>query len=114
MRAPRDGLRRRTHLMRQRSARVSHVQNTHSHYHVPEIGKKIASKANRAGGAARLDAPAVHKTMEVELALIPYEDERRQARELFSLPTATHHDPPTLYLLPTVPGSGKMLSLVVL
>src|SRR5262245_1861648 len=64
MRATRDLLRRRTHLMRKRAELLVHVQNTNSQYNLPEIGKKIAYKANRDGVAARVDDPAVHKTME--------------------------------------------------
>jgi hypothetical protein len=41
MRATRDLLRRRTHLMRKRAELLAHVQNTNSQYSLPEIGKKI-------------------------------------------------------------------------
>src|SRR4029434_8460416 len=47
MRATRDLLRRRTHLMRKRAELLAHVHNTKSPYTLPEIGKKIAYKANR-------------------------------------------------------------------
>src|SRR5215813_3355672 len=50
MRATRDLLRRRLHLTRKRAALLAHVQNTNSQYNLPEIGKKIAYKANRDGG----------------------------------------------------------------
>src|SRR5215471_16209046 len=53
MRATRDLLRRRTHLMRQRAELLAHVQQTNSQYNLPEIGKKIAYKANRDGVADR-------------------------------------------------------------
>jgi transposase len=45
MRATRDLLRRRLHLMRQRAELLAHVQQTNSQYTLPEIGKKIAYKA---------------------------------------------------------------------
>jgi hypothetical protein len=70
LRATRALRRRRTHLMRKRSALLAHVHKTNSQYNLPEIGKKIASKANRAGVAERLSDPAVPKTIEVDLALI--------------------------------------------
>jgi transposase len=114
MRATRDLLRRRTHLMRKRSDLLAHVQNTNSQYNLPELGKKIAYKANRAGVAERFDDPAVQKTIEVDLALITYDDELLQDLELSILKTAKHHDAQTLYLLQTVPGIGKILSLVLL
>src|SRR5215831_15088069 len=74
MRATRDLLRRRTHLMRKRSELLSQVQNTNSQYNLPEIGKKIAYQANRTGVAERFDDAAVQKTLEVDLALITYYD----------------------------------------
>ena len=114
MRATRDLLRRRTHLMRKRAELLAHVQNTHSQYHLPEIGKKIAYKANREGVAERFAEAAVQKTIEVDLALITYYDQLLKDLELSILKTAKDHDPHTLYLLQTVPGIGKILSLVLL
>jgi transposase len=46
MRATRDLLRRRTHLMRKRAELLAHVQHTNSQSNLPEIGKKIAYQAN--------------------------------------------------------------------
>jgi len=114
MRATRDLLRRRTHLMRKRAELLAHVQNTNSQYNLPEIGKKIAYKANREGVAERFDEAAVQKTIEVDLALITYYDQLLSDLELSILQTAKHHDANTLYLLQTVPGIGKILSLVLL
>jgi transposase len=114
MRATRDLLRRRTHLMRKRAELLSHVQNTNSQYNLPEIGKKIAYKANRGGVAERFPEPAVQKTIAVDLSLITYYDELLKELELFILKAAKHHDANTLYLLQTVPGIGKVLSLVLL
>ena len=114
MRATRDLLRRRTHLVRKRAELLSHVQNTHSQYNLPEIGKKIAYKANREGVAERFADPAVQKTIEVALALITYDDKLLQELELSILKTAKRHAANTLYLLHTVPGIGKILSLVLL
>jgi transposase len=114
MRATRDLLRRRTHLMRTRAELLAHVQQTNSQYNLPEIGKKIAYKANREGVAQRFEEAAVHKTIEVDLALITDYDELLKDLELFILKTAKHHDAHTLDLLQTVPGMGKILSLVLL
>jgi transposase len=114
MRATRDLLRRRTHLMRKRSELLAHVQNTNSQYNLPEIGKKIAYKANRDGVAERFADPAVQKTIEVDLALITYYDQLLGDLELSIIKAAKHQDANTLYLLQTVPGIGKILSLVLL
>ena len=114
MRATRDLLRRRIHLMRQRAALLTHIQQTNSQYNLPEIGKQIAYKANRDGVAERFPDPAVQKSIEVDLALIGHYDELLRDLELAMVTTAKQHDANTLYLLQTVPGIGKILSLVLL
>src|SRR2546426_8217820 len=114
MRATRDLLRRRMHLMRKRAELLGHIQNTNSQYNLPEIGKKIASKANRDGIAERFPDPAVQKSIEVDLALLDHYDRLLRDMELAILKTAQQHDANTLYLLRTVPGIGEILSLVLL
>jgi transposase len=114
MRATRDLLRRRMHLARKRGELLAHVQNTNSQYNLPAIGKKLAYKANRDGVAERFADPAVQKSIEVDLALITDYDELLRDVELTIVKTAKHHDAQTLYLLQTVPGIGKILSLVLL
>jgi transposase len=114
MRATRDLLRRRTHLMRKRAELFARVQNTNSQYNLPDIGKKIAYKANREGVANRFTDRAVQKNIEVDLALSTYDDKLLSDLELYILKTAKQHDAHTLYLLQTVPGIGKILSLVLL
>ena len=114
MRATRDLLRRRMHLMRKRAELLTHVQQTNCQYNLPEIGKKIAYKANRTGVAERFADPAVQKSMEVDLTLIDHYDRVLNDLELSILNTAKQHDAQTLYLLQTVPGIGKILSLVLL
>jgi transposase len=114
MRATRDRLRRRLPLTRKRAELLAHIQNTHSQYNLPEIGKKIASKANRDGVAARFPAPAVPKSVEVDLALIDFYDQLLRDVALTLVQTAKQHDAQTLYRLQSVPGIGKILSLVLL
>jgi hypothetical protein len=48
-----------------------------------------------------LNDAAVQKTIEVDLALITYDDERLKDLELTILKTAKRHDANTLYLLQT-------------
>jgi transposase len=114
MRATRDLLRRRMYLTRKRAELLAHIQNTNSQYNLPEIGKKLAYKANRDGVAERFPDPAVQKSMEVDLALLGYYDPLLRDLELHIVKAAKQHDPNTLYLLQTVPGIGKILSLVLL
>ena len=114
MRATRALRRRRRHCMRQRAALLAHIQQTPSQDHRPEIGKKSASQANRAGVAARFLAPAVQKSMAMDLALMGHYDQLRRDVALSMGRTAKHHDANTLSLLRTVPGIGDILRLVLL
>jgi len=114
MRATRDLLRRRLHLTRKRAELLAHIQNTNSQYNLPEIGKKLAYKANRDGVVERFSDPAVQKSVEVDLALIGYYDQWLSDVELTIVQTAKQHDAHTLYRLQSVPGIGKILSLVLL
>jgi len=114
MRATRDLLRRRLHLTRKRAELLAHVQQTHSQYNLSEIGKQPAYKANRDGVAERFPDPAVQKSVERDLALIDHDDRRRSDVELTIVRTAKQHNAQTLYRLQSVPGIGKILSLVLL
>ena len=98
MRATRDLLRRRMHLMRKRAELLGHIQNTNSQYNLPELGKKIAYKANRDGVAERFPEPAVQKNLAVDLALMDHYDDLLRDMELAILKTAKHHDANTLAL----------------
>jgi hypothetical protein len=59
---------------------------------VPEIGKQIASKANRDGVAERCAAPAVHKSSAVDVALSTSDDQLLGDVELALVKAAKHHD----------------------
>src|SRR5437016_2483532 len=95
MRATRDLLRRRMHLMRNRAELLAHIQNTNSQYNLPEIGKKLAYKGNRDGVAERFLEPAVQKSVAVDLALIGHYDQLLRDVELSVLTTAKLHDATT-------------------
>ena len=107
MRATRDRLRRRTHVMRTRAELLAHLHKTNSQYNLPEIGKKIADKANRDGVAERFPDPAVQQSIEVDLALIGHYDQLLRDGELSILTTAKQHTAQTLYLLRTVPRDRR-------
>ena len=113
-RATRDLLRRRLHLMRERAQLLAHIQNTNSQYNLPEIGKKIAYKANREGVAERFAEPSVQKSIAVDLALIDRYDQLLTELELYITNTAKAHDANAFYRLRSVPGIGKILALVLL
>ena len=59
MRATRDLLRRRIHLMRKRAELLAHLHQTNRQDNLPEIHQKLADKATRGGVAERFPEPAV-------------------------------------------------------
>jgi transposase len=114
MRATRDLWRRRMSFLRQRAALLTHVHNTNSQYNLPEIGKKIAYKANREGVAERFPDPAVQKSIEVDLALLGSYDHLLTEVELSIVHAAQAHHAQIFYRLRSIPGVGKILALVLL
>ena len=114
MRSTRDLLRRRNHLMRKRSELLAHIQNTNSQYNLPEFGKKIAYKANRDGVTDHFPDPAVQKSIEVNLQLLDLYDRLLTELELYIVKQAKGHNVRSFYLLRSIPGMGKILSLVLL
>src|SRR2546421_4742404 len=114
MRATRDLLRRRCHLVRKRAELLAHMQNTNSQYNLPEIGKKLAYKANREGVEEHFPDPSVRKTIEVDVSLIDHYDQLVGEVELYLTRTAKAHEVQTFARLHSVPGIGKILALVLL
>ena len=114
MRATRDLLRRRNHLVRKRAELPAHIQNTNSQYNLPEFGAKIARQSNREGLAERFTDPCVRKSIELDQALIDVYDEKLHALEYHLVKSAKAHDPEAFFRLRSVPGIGEILSLVML
>ena len=114
MRATRDLLRRRLHLVRRRGNLLAHIQNTHHQYNLPEPPAKIAYKANREGVADAFEEPDARKSMEVDFMLIEQYDKIIKDMELHLERRAKQHDPQAYHRLKTVPGIGKILALTIL
>jgi transposase len=114
MRATRDLLRRRCHLMRKRAELLAHIQNTNSQYNLPEFGKKLAYKGNREGVEEHFPEPSVRKTIEMDVALIDHYDKLLSEVELYITRTAKGHNPQSFSRLQSVPGIGQILALVIL
>ena len=114
MRATRDLLRRRCHLVHKRAELLAHLHNTTSQYNLPEIGKKLADKANREGVEEHFPDPSVRKTIEVDVSLIDHYDQLLGEVELYLTRRAKTHAVQTFSRLPSVPGSGPMRALVIL
>jgi transposase len=116
MRETRDLLRRRTYLVRQRSALFTHLQILNGQYNLPPFPKKLSFAANRAELkiADRFTDPSVQKSAAVNLALIDALDTQIGELELFLTRTAKVDDVQTYHRLQTIPGVGKVLALVLL
>ena len=70
-------------LARKRAELLAHIHNTNSQYNLPEIGKRLANKANREGVADHFPDPSVHKAIEVDVSLIDHYDQLLGEVELY-------------------------------
>jgi len=114
MRATRDLLRRRNHLMRKRAELYAHIQNTRSQYNLPDPLGCIAKPQNREGIAERFEDLSVQNMIATDLAVITAYDPIIAKMERYIIKTAKHHDPVAHALINTIPGVGRILSLVIL
>jgi transposase len=114
MRATRDLLRRRNHLMHKRAELYAHIQNTSSQYNLGDPLGRIAKPQNRHGLLERFEHRCVQKSMGVDLALVDCYDPLLADLERSIEQTAQGHDPVSLALMRTIPGVGKLLALVML
>jgi transposase len=116
MRATRDLLRRRTYLVRKRSALFTHLQILNGQYNLPPFPKKLSFAANRAELqiADRFTDPSVQHSAAVDLAVIDVLDEQIGKLELYLSRTAKVDDVQTYHRLQTIPGVGKVLALILL
>ena len=116
MRETRDLLRRRQYLVHKRAEAIAHIQNTNSQYNHPPFGLKLGYAANREelDIADRFTDPSVHKTVEIDVALIDHYDALLGDVELYLTRTAKVDDPQAYFRLQTIAGVGKILALVLL
>ncbi len=114
MRATRDLLRRRNHLMRKRAELYAHIQNTRSQYNLSDYLGRIARVQNREGVVERFEDPSVQNMIAADLAVITAYDPIIAKMERDIIATANHHDPVAYALLKSIPGIGRILGLVIL
>jgi transposase len=114
MRATRDLLRRRLHLVRKRGERLTHIQNTRAQYNLPAFAKRLAYPGNRNGVVEHFPDPSVRKSIEVDVALIDQYDALVNDLELTIVREAKRHDADAFHRLRSVPGIGKVLALTIL
>jgi transposase len=114
MRATRDLLRRRLHLVRKRGQLLTHIQNTRAQYNLPAFAKRLAYPGNRDGVVEHFPDPSVRKSIEVDVALIDQYDGLINDLELTIVREAKRHDADAFHRLRSVPGIGKVLALTIL
>ncbi|HEX9640314.1 MAG TPA: IS110 family transposase, partial [Candidatus Krumholzibacteria bacterium] len=114
MRATRDLLRRRLHLVRKRGQLLAHIQMTSHPYNLAPLGKRIAYPSNREGVVEHFEDRVVKKSIAVDLALLERYDVLIKDLELYRVRQAKQHDAQAFHRLRTIPGVGKILALTIL
>jgi len=114
MRATRDLMRRRNHLMRMRSELYVHIQNTNIQYNLSDSFGPISRPQNRVGIAEQFEHPCVQKSIAADLEMIKTYDSILSQLESSIVKMANNHDPASYALLQTIPGVGRILALIML
>jgi transposase len=113
MRATRDLVRRRMFLVRRRSELLAHVQLVNQQYNHDPFEKMLQYASNR-DVLNRFEQPSVRLSVEADLKTVGHYDQLLKQLETGLLRQAKLHDPRACRLLQTIPGVGKILSLVLL
>ncbi len=113
MRATRDLLRRRTFLMRRRSELLGHVQLVNQQCNHDPFEKMLQYACNR-DVLDRFEQESTRQNVEADLQMIGHYDQLLKQLESNLLRQAKRQDPQACFLLQTIPGVGKILSLVML
>ena len=114
MRSTRDLLRRRMFLNRKRAALITHIKCTFAQYNLPEPEQKISRVAQRDGIAEQIPDPGASRNVQLDLDVLSFYDQTLTKLEQELTVIAKDHDPDSYFRLRTVPGIGKILSLVIL
>ncbi|MCO6044654.1 IS110 family transposase [Aeoliella sp. ICT_H6.2] len=113
MRAARDLVRRRMFLVRRRSELLQHVQLVNQQYNYEAFEKTLKYPGNR-DVLDRFEEDSARMTVEADLLMVGHYDRLLKQLEANLLRQAIRHDPQSCSLLRTIPGIGKILSLVLL
>jgi transposase len=114
MRATRDLLRRRMHMARFRADLTAHIQNTVSQYNLPPLGLRVGKKSQRHEIPAHFPDPVVRQMIELDVDLMQALDAQLKVLEQDIALKAKTHDAFAYHLVRSVPGIGRILTLVIL
>jgi len=114
MRATRDLIRRRLHLVRKRGQLLAHVQDTRAQYNLPAFERRLGYPDNREGVREHFTEPSVRKSIEVDRTWVAQYDTLITDLELTIVREAKRHDADAFHRLRSVPGIGKVLAWTIL
>jgi transposase len=114
MRATRDLMRRRNHLMRKRSELIAHIQNTASQYNLPPFEHRIAKKRQRVGVLEHFPDVQVRNSIALDVAMIEHYDELLPKLERHIRACAKGHDAKAFTLLRSIHGCDLIIPLIIL
>jgi len=114
MRSTRDLLRRRMFLNRKRSALITHIKCTFAQYNLPEPEQNVSRVSQRDGVAEQIPDPGASRNVRLDLDLFAFYDQTLTKLEQELTVIAKDHDPDAYFRIRTVPGIGKILTLVIL
>jgi transposase len=115
MRATRDLLRRRNHLMHKRSELITHIQNTVSQYNLPPFEtRRIQKPSERTDVLAHFPDPQVRNSIALDLAMIEQYDALLPKLERHIRACAKQHDRKAFTLLRSIHGADLIIPLTLL
>ena len=113
MRATRDLLRRRCHMVNKRAELLTHIQNTISQYNLPPFEGRIAQRCQREGLLAHFPDPQVRNSIALDLAMIDQYDALLPKLERHIRTCAKAHDRKAFTLLRSIHGADLIIPLVI-
>ncbi len=114
MRATRDLLRRRTHIVRHGAELKAHVINTTSQYNLPPNKVNLKTAGARKQLRSTFDQPEVQRNIDLDMTILDCYSQELYRLERFIEQQAKQHNPLYLQVLRTVPGIGRVLALTIL
>jgi transposase len=114
IRAVRDLMRRRTHLVHIRAELLGHIQITNHQYNLPAFEKAISKRGNRDELLEHFPDPVVRKNVEADLATVNHLHTTICALEVYIRKRAKIQDPQTYHLLKSINGVGDILALTLM
>ncbi|WP_068547699.1 IS110 family transposase [Thalassotalea crassostreae] len=114
MRATRDLLRRRTHVVRHGADLKAHVVNTDSQYNLPSQALNLKNISAREGLKHHYEDPVIQRTIELDMVLLDCYAKELKKVEWFIEKQAKEHHGCYLSLIRTFPGIGQILGLTIL